>query len=125
VSCNIFKDKILCILYELSSETYLIILMAICWLVLWSNARMTWPKLPLPITSRISYRYDMWSCRTLKVNSKYQSSDHYCLNYQLCTHITWRQFISFRNINYCFPQPNITLIPIVFLKFTVKPITKE
>lgn len=34
---------------------YLIILMAMCCPVLWSSARITWPKLPLPITSRISY----------------------------------------------------------------------
>lgn len=36
-------------------SAYLIILMAMCCPVLWSSARITWPKLPLPITSRISY----------------------------------------------------------------------
>jgi hypothetical protein len=69
-SCGISDDESVCVTNKPYSETHLIILMARCWLVLWSNARMTWPKLPLPITSRISYRYDMWSWRTWKPNSK-------------------------------------------------------
>lgn len=36
-------------------SAYLMILMAMCCPVLWSSARITWPKLPLPITSSISY----------------------------------------------------------------------
>ena len=41
---------------------FLIIFMATWLPERWSRALMTWPKEPLPITSRISYLYAMWSC---------------------------------------------------------------
>lgn len=43
---------------------FLIIFIATCWFVLWSRARITWPKLPFPITSKISYLKAIWSCST-------------------------------------------------------------
>lgn len=49
---------------------FLIIFIATCWFVLWSNARITCPKLPFPITSKISYLKAMWSCSTYKEKGK-------------------------------------------------------